>query len=226
MERPRGTAAAVPPLRVPRRPRSARPRSTRTRRSSPHAAGASVSTATRDFAPSRVRAMFFPRLSWLSRPRRRASTDSAASRALHVTSDGTGTAPHAWELRDWLTRTAYLRWWAGRRRGPRGSRGEVAGWSSRPGEWVSGRGLWPLGEGTLGPPPARLGLASALCSRALSQLCALTTSGLPAAAWFAILAPGRPEMSLEWKDRKEQSRRNLSSLQHLSRTFRCFEVCN
>ncbi|MEJ1273929.1 hypothetical protein NN561_004804 [Cricetulus griseus] len=93
MERRRGTAAAVPPLWVPRRPRSARPRSTRTRCPSPHAAGALVSTATRAFAPSKVRAMFCPRLSWLSRPPRRASTDSAASRALHVTSDGKSTAP-------------------------------------------------------------------------------------------------------------------------------------
>lgn len=137
-----------------------------------------VSTATRAFAPSNVRAMFFSRLSWLSRPLRRASTDSAASRALNVTSDGTSTAPRTWAPCDWLTRMAYLRWWAGRRRGLQSSSGEVAGWSSCPGEWVSRRGRGPLGEATPGPLLAGLGLRSALCSRALSQHRAPPTSGL------------------------------------------------
>lgn len=166
------------PSRVPLRPRSARARSARTGRPSPHAPGALVSTATRAFAPSKVRAMFFSRLSWLSRPRRKASTDSAASRALHVTSDGTSTAPRTWAPCDWLTRMAYLRWWAGRRRDLQGSSGEAAGWSGCPGEWVSRRGPGPHREAVPGPLLARLGLRSALCSRALSQHRAPPTSGL------------------------------------------------
>lgn len=120
------------------RPLSARPRSARTSRPSPHAAGALVSTATRAFAPSKVRAMFFSRLSWLSRPLRRASTDSAASRAPHVTSDGTSTAPRTWAPCDWLTRIAYLRWWAGRRRGLQSSSRRLRAGVAAPGNGCLG----------------------------------------------------------------------------------------
>lgn len=86
--------------------------------------------------------------------------------------------PRTWAPCDWLTRMAYLRWWAGRRRGLQGSSGEAAGWSGCPGEWVSRRGRGPHREAVPGPLLARLGLRSALCSRALSQHRAPPTSGL------------------------------------------------
>lgn len=174
MERPRGTAAAVPPLWVPRRPRSARPRSTRTRRPSPHAAGASVSTTTRAFAPSKVRAMFCPRVSWLSRPPRRASTDSAASRTPHVTSDGTSTAPGLGRLTiGWCRRPPGAV--GGARRGRKAAAGRL-----RAGLVAPGNGCPVAAWGLSGfwDPLARLGLPGVFCSRVLSQPCAPTTSGL------------------------------------------------
>lgn len=209
------------------RPRSARPRSARTGRPSPHAAGALVSTATRAFAPSKVRAMFFSRLSWLSRLLRRASTDSAASRALHVTSDGTSTAPRTWAPCDWLTRMAYLRRWAGRRRGLQGSPREVASWSGCRGEWVSGSGRGPHWEAAPGPLLARLGLRSALCSRALSQHRAPPPSGL---RLLALKSWPQATRRLAWIGRQKRTvKTNLSfppAFSELSRTFRCFELCN
>lgn len=127
--------------------------------------------------------MFFSRLSWLRWPLRRASTDSRASRALHVTSEDTSPAPPclgALRLADAEGLPEVVG--GAREGGARSGSWEVKGYCGCPGDWVARRGPGPLGVTTLGPPSpaslARLGFRSALCSRALSQHRAPPTSGL------------------------------------------------
>lgn len=202
----KGHRGRGPSPRVPRRPRSARPRSTRTRRPSPHAAGASVSTATRAFAPSKVRAMFCPRLSWLSRPPRRASTDSAASRAPHVTSDGTSAAPGLGRLTiGWCRRPT---WGGGRgtggaaRQQQRGGCGldslpRGMGVLSRPGASLVSGTPWPA-SGSQAPFVPRASLSPAR-RRSLAYGCGLRDLG-----------PRPPGDEFGLEGRSKQSRRNLS----------------
>lgn len=159
--------------------------------------------------------MFFSRLSWLSRPRRKASTDSAASRALHVTSDGTSTAPpYLGALRlanaDGLPEVV-----GGPQAGPARQQRGGCGLEWLPGGMgVSARSGPSQGScpGTPpGPPraPKRPLFPGPFPAPRAADL-------WPAVAWFEILAPGRPEISLDWKTEKNSQDEIFHSLRHLA----------
>lgn len=109
---------------------------------------------------------------------------------------------------------AYLRWRAGRRRSLKGSSGEVAGWSVvAPGNGCLRRGRPGASRGGYpGTPPGR----PRAPKRPLfpGPVPAPRASDLwLAVAWFEVLAPGRPEISLVWKTEKNSQDEIFHSLQ-------------